>query len=119
MKPNDYIKRAKKLDQNYENVQTRMLENPENLTLMHAALGLAGETGEAVDLIKKSLMYGKPLDHDKMKKECGDILWYMAILLYEIDSSFEEIMRMNIEKLEKRYPNGFTEQDAIARKDVT
>ena len=50
--------------------------------------------------------------------ECGDVLWYMAVILEEIGSSFEEVMAMNIEKLEARYPNGFTEQAAKDRKDV-
>jgi NTP pyrophosphatase (non-canonical NTP hydrolase) len=118
MNSNEYSKLALRLDQNYELVNERLYNNLELQKLMHSAIGLCGEAGEAADLIKKSLMYGKELDTEKLKKECGDVLWYMAVMLNAIGSSFEEVMRMNIEKLQARYPNGFTEQDAIQRKDT-
>ena len=93
------------------------LQEKRLLRLVHAQMGIAGESGELTDSIKKSVMYGKPVDVDNLKEECGDILWYMAILLDEIGSSFEEVMKGNHDKLERRYPTGFNETDAIKRAD--
>lgn len=94
----------------------------ENLTigqvrLIHAALGLSGEVGEVTDMIKKSIMYNKDIDKEKILLECGDVLWYMNILLNHLGSDFETVMKMNINKLKKRYPNGFDKKDAIEQKD--
>ncbi len=85
--------------------------------LIHGALGSAGEVGELVDIIKKHVMYGKELDKQHIKEELGDALWYFSIVLDEVGSSFGEVMQINYEKLEKRYPNGYTSADAIARAD--
>jgi NTP pyrophosphatase (non-canonical NTP hydrolase) len=73
-------------------------------------LGLAGEAGEVVDLIKKYLYNrnGKPLDIEKLKDELGDVCWYMAILLNTLGLSFEDCMHANMKKLVERHPNGFT-----------
>lgn len=87
------------------------------MRILHAGIGMSGETGEVLDSLKKSLMYGKDIDIKNLKEECGDILWYMALLLDEIDSDFEEVMDQNIKKLKLRYPEGFTEKDALERKD--
>lgn len=85
--------------------------------LINGALGLAGECGEVVDIIKKHTQFGKPLDDNKLKEELGDILWYMAIILTDIGSSFEEVMQLNQNKLEKRFPKGFSQADALNRAD--
>lgn len=95
-------------DRKYENKGER---------LIHGALGSAGEVGELVDAIKKHVMYGKDLDKEHLKEELGDCLWYFSILLDEIGSSFEEVMQMNHDKLEKRYPSGYTNEAAIVRAD--
>lgn len=118
MNPKEYSKRALLLDTNYPAIDDRLAYNTELQRLVHGALGLSGEAGEVTDMIKKHMVYGKELDTDKLVKECGDVLWYMAVILDAIDSSFEEVMSMNIEKLEARYPNGFTEQAALDRKDI-
>jgi NTP pyrophosphatase (non-canonical NTP hydrolase) len=75
------------------------------------------ETGEIQDVLKKSLMRGIPVNDRHLKEELGDLMWYCAILLDEIGSNFEEIMEMNIVKLNKRYPNGFSEAAAVAKAD--
>lgn len=95
----------------------KIYQKPNLIRLIHASMGMSGETGEITDTIKKNLMYDKPVDTENLKEECGDVLWYMAIMLHELGSSFEEIMEQNVAKLLKRYPNGFTEEDAIARAD--
>lgn len=89
----------------------------DNMRLIHAVLGISGEAGELTDAIKKSVMYGKELNIIHVKEEAGDILWYMSVLLDTIGSSFEEVMQMNHDKLEKRYPSKFSKEDAIARAD--
>jgi NTP pyrophosphatase (non-canonical NTP hydrolase) len=78
----------------------------ERLTL--AALGMAGETGEVVDLVKKHLFNHKEVNVEKIKDECGDVLWYMSILLNTLGLTFEDVMQGNIEKLRRRHTNGFT-----------
>jgi len=84
---------------------------------LHAVMGCATEAGELVDAYKKTVFYGKPLDTVNVKEEIGDILWYLAILCREHGWSFEEIMSENTDKLRLRYPEQFTTQDAIERKD--
>lgn len=76
--------------------------------LAAAALGLTGEGGEAADLIKKHIAHDHDLDIDHMKKELGDVLYYVAELCTLLDVSMSEVMTGNIKKLEKRYPNGFS-----------
>lgn len=82
------------------------------------ALGLAGETGEVVDLLKKHLFHGKELDRDKLKLELGDVRWYLEVLAHSAGFSMDEIEEANIEKLRKRFPGtGFTTEDANSKKD--
>jgi NTP pyrophosphatase (non-canonical NTP hydrolase) len=86
--------------------------------IVNYALGLAGETGETVDFIKKWMFHGHYLDHAKLESELGDVLWYVSALATSFGYSLEEIAEMNIEKLKARYPQGFSESDSINRSDV-
>ncbi|MBO0777230.1 MAG: nucleoside triphosphate pyrophosphohydrolase family protein [Ktedonobacteraceae bacterium] len=83
-------------------------------------LGLAGEMGEAIDMLKKHLYNrtGKPLDVAKLQEELGDVLWYFSVLLSTLGLTFEEVMAANIAKLERRHPNGFTPRYTSDRHDV-
>lgn len=81
------------------------------------ALGLAGEAGEVCDLLKKVHGHGKAYDADKMKKELGDVLWYLANLASAHGFNLSEVAEANVEKLQARYPNGFTVAAAQARAD--
>ena len=83
--------------------------------LTMAALGLAGESGEFCDMLKKVLFHGHPLDHDAMAKELGDILWYIAEAASWMGKSLEEIAEQNIAKLHMRYPEGFSTDASIHR----
>lgn len=83
--------------------------------LLHAGVGLATEGGEFLDALKKHIFYGKALDRTNLKEEIGDILWYCAIALDELDSSFEEVQMTNIAKLKARYPEKFTKAQAENR----
>lgn len=75
--------------------------------LANAALGLSGEAGESAEIIKKHLFHATPLDRDALVKELGDCLWYIGAFATVLDLSLGEIAERNIEKLRRRYPEGF------------
>lgn len=75
--------------------------------LINGVMGLCGESGEAIDIVKKWLAQGHELDKEKLAKELGDICWYLAETATALDLSLEDIMAANIEKLKQRYPEGF------------
>jgi len=85
-------------------------------TMVHA-MGLAGEAGEIIDLLKKHLGHGQPLDIEKAKKELGDVLWYVGALAADLGLSLSEVAEANKAKLRARYPAGFTVAAAEARAD--
>ena len=82
-----------------------------------AALGLAGETGEVVDHVKKLLFQGHPLDPQHLKKELGDVFWYFTLALEACGFSLADIMACNVEKLRRRYPDGFDPERSINRSE--
>jgi NTP pyrophosphatase (non-canonical NTP hydrolase) len=92
------------------------LITPQN-NLVHMALGIAGETGEIVDAIKKHAIYGKPLDSQNVIEELGDLEFYMAGLRQMLEVSRRETLRANITKLQARYKDGYSDAAAIARAD--
>lgn len=85
--------------------------------ILLSAMGLAGEGGEVVDYYKKVLFHGHELDQDKLIDEAGDCLWYVAAMALALDVSLEEIAERNIEKLRKRYPHKFTNEESVNRAD--
>jgi NTP pyrophosphatase (non-canonical NTP hydrolase) len=99
-------------------LRTSNMETKEDL-ILNGALGLAGETGEVVDLIKKHYFQGHELDISKLIIELGDVCWYIATLAHGLGVDLETIMIYNIEKLKKRYPDGFTVENSIYRAEVT
>ena len=78
-------------------------------------MGLCGESGEAIDIVKKWLAQGHELDRDHLAKELGDIAWYLAETATALDLALEDILAANIEKLKKRYPQGFRTEDSLDR----
>ena len=77
--------------------------------LLTAALGISAEAGEFTEVVKKIILQGKPYTEENvfhMKRELGDICWYIAQACMALDTSFREIMEMNYEKLSARYPEG-------------
>ena len=77
--------------------------------LLTAALGLTAESGEFTEIVKKILLQGKPYNNENvfhMKRELGDICWYIAQACMALDTTFDEIIEMNVNKLEARYPGG-------------
>ena len=98
----------------YAALLTRMnkleLEDDCNLSqLLTAALGLGAESGEFTEVVKKIILQGKPYNEDNvfhMKRELGDICWYIAQACMALDTTFDEIIEMNVDKLKARYPGG-------------
>ena len=80
-------------------------------------MGLAGEMGEVIDIMKKHIYQGKELDITDVIEEVGDVLWYIANFCNVNNITMDECMESNIKKLRKRFPNGFTTKDANERKD--
>jgi len=85
--------------------------------ILHAAVGVAGESGEILDAVKKSWIYGKELDVENLLEEVGDSLFYLQALANECGFTLAQAFLHNIEKLKKRYPQGYTDQAARDRSD--
>ena len=85
--------------------------------LLDGLMGLNGEAGEAIDLLKKHLFQGHPLDEEHLAKELGDVAWYLAETSYALGYSLETIFRMNLLKLAERYPEGFSSDRSLDRKE--
>ena len=83
--------------------------------LINGVMGLCGESGEAIDIVKKHLAQGHELDRDHLIKELGDIAWYLAETATALGLSLEDVMAANIEKLKKRYPEGFDTERSVNR----
>ena len=83
--------------------------------LVNGVMVLCGESGETIDIVKKHLHQGHPLDREKLIKELGDIAWYLAETAYALDVSLDEVLERNIAKLKARYPDGFDTEKSIHR----
>lgn len=86
--------------------------------LLMVAMGLSGETGELVDHLKKAIFHGHELDRAKLTEEAGDVAWYLAALCTVAGLNLSAVLCVNIAKLERRYPAGFSAADSRARVDV-
>jgi len=80
-------------------------------------LGIAGEAGEIADVIKKVVGHGHPKERKKMCDELGDLMWYIAMIAAEYQLSLYDIAGRNVEKLQKRYPSGFSTERSINREE--
>ena len=103
MTPNEYQKAAMRT------------ASPKCYNLSNVGLGLAGEAGEVADIIKKHLHQGHVLDKEKIAEELGDVAWYLALGCAMIGYDFETVLSMNVDKLWKRYPDGFDVEHSIHR----
>ena len=83
--------------------------------LINGVMGLCGESGEAIDIVKKWLAQGHDLDKGKLAKELGDIAWYLAETAYALEIPLEDILQANLDKLKKRYPQGFDTVRSVSR----
>lgn len=75
--------------------------------VMNACLGLSGEVGELTDMVKKWVFHEKELDETHLKKELGDVMWYVAMMCQSMGWKLDDVLQMNIDKLIVRYPEGF------------
>ena len=85
--------------------------------LINGVMGLCGEAGEAIDIVKKHLAQGHDLDRERLIKELGDIAWYLAETATALDVDLETVLQGNIAKLKKRYPQGFSAARAQHREE--
>lgn len=83
--------------------------------LINSVMGLCGESGEVIDLVKKHVSHGHPLNREKLIDELGDVAWYLAECAEAIGVTLEDVLTHNIEKLKKRYPEGFDADRSIHR----
>lgn len=97
MTPNEYQKEAMRTAGEHVGIDL----------LLNGVMGLAGESGECVDMVKKHLFQQHELDRPHLAKELGDVAWYLAITAEAIGYPLEAILQMNVEKLRARYPKGF------------
>ena len=86
-----------------------------NQMLINSVMGLCGESGEAIDIVKKWFAHGHELDKEHLKKELGDIAWYLAEAATALEIKLSDVLEANIEKLKKRYPEGFQTQKSVER----
>lgn len=106
MAPNDYQQAA---------LRTAPGDLPPERLLLNGLMGLNGEAGEAIDILKKHLFQGHELDTAHMAKELGDVAWYLAVSANAIGYDLETIMQMNVDKLKARYPVGFDAEHSLHR----
>lgn len=85
--------------------------------LINGVMGLCGESGEAIDIVKKHLAQGHELDREHLIKELGDVAWYLAETATALDVTLEEVLSQNIDKLRNRYPEGFEVEKSVKREE--
>lgn len=103
----------------YQRLAMRTL-NPEldqKDVLINSVMGLCGESGEAIDIVKKWLAQGHELDKEKLAKELGDVAWYLAEAATALEIPLERILEGNLEKLARRYPEGFRTERSLEREN--
>lgn len=83
--------------------------------LINGVMGLCGEAGECIDIVKKSVFQGHDLDKDHLIEELGDVAWYLAITAAAIGCDLSEILQANIDKRHHRYPDGFDPERSVNR----
>ena len=81
----------------------------------NGVMGLCGEAGECIDIVKKAMFQGHKLDREKLIEELGDTLWYAAQLATGLDISLDDVAQHNVDKLMKRYPDGFDSERSVLR----
>ena len=102
----------------YQELAMRTRNSPTRTkALITGALGLTGESGEVADHIKKWYDQGHELQTDKIIDELGDVCWYVALMATALGVSLSQVLERNIEKLQKRFPNGFEVERSVNRKD--
>ena len=102
--------------QEYDELAGRTMTEMDN-PIVFACLGIAGEAGELVDMIKKTIYHNRAITPEEVLDEVGDVLWYLTTLCRQYGVNLEDAMEYNIKKLAKRYPGKYTHEDSLARVD--
>lgn len=111
----NYVENVLKSEAHVTTAMISRLSDPKVIRLLHGAMGLSTEAGELLDMLKKHIFYGKPLDLVNAAEEIGDSMWYAGLVIDVLQTTFDEILTVNINKLKLRYPEKFTESAAIHR----
>jgi NTP pyrophosphatase (non-canonical NTP hydrolase) len=85
--------------------------------LVDAAAGLAEEAGEVLGLVRKHAYMGHPLDRERVTRELGDALWCLAAVATSVGATLDDVAGANLEKLRRRYPDGYSDEASRARRD--
>lgn len=85
--------------------------------LINGIMDLCGESGEAIDIVKKWLMQGHELDKKHLVRELGDVAWYLAEAATALDVSLEAVFQGNLDKVRRRFPNGVDTGASVNRKE--
>lgn len=101
----------------YQRAAMRTAGDDKDSYLLNGVMGLCGEAGEVIDLVKKHLHQGHDLDKEALILECGDCAWYLALIMSAIDYKMGDMLVKNIRKLEERYPAGFDKARSIHREE--
>lgn len=107
MNIHDYVREVRR---------TCSIQEPKDLLTL-TALGIAGESGEIVDTLKKILYHSHELNVSELCKEIGDLLWYVVLLCDTVGLTLDDVMQANVEKLRKRYPQGFDPERSRIRQE--
>ena len=99
-----------------EALRTESGANNDYPRILNGLMGLNGEAGEAIDILKKHMFQGHELDKEHIAKELGDVAWYLAVSADAIGYDLEKIFQMNVDKLRKRYPDGFEAERSLNRR---
>lgn len=102
----------------YQELAQRTSRNHDHNQILNGAMGLCGESGEIMDYIKKWQFQGHTFDPNKVIDELGDVLWYCAELAAGLAVNLATVAKLNIEKLKRRYPDGFTAERSISREEL-
>lgn len=117
----NYSDFVEKCNSNNSLIALKNLIRSNKIDLLHSFIGLATETGEILDAFKKHLFYNAPYDYNNLVEELGDLLWYIQLAINwlnwntPLDLSIERLIEVNVQKLRKRYPNGFEDDKALNR----
>lgn len=113
---NEYQKAALRTEQGSPSIWSNIYSEKNYSRLINGLMGLNGEAGECIDILKKTMFQGHSFDRERIAKELGNVAWYLAVSADALGYGLEDILQMNVEKLRKRYPEGFSSEQSIHRK---
>ena len=113
--PSEYVELAVRTENKDHSGIIGRLTNFKIVRLFHAFIGMVTEVGELAGALKKYVIYGRPLDVDNVLEEIGDLLWYVALALKVLDVPMEQVMLMNIAKLQARFGEAYSDEKEKGR----